>query len=93
MAGYFDEVLEIGETLNSRYDDLKSGRVKPIDGVLQPDLGADPTREPITAWERSEPTGNHLAYSQHAPPNPALFLASTQRLRASSPAHWPEQAL
>ena len=32
MAGYFDEVLEIRETLNSRYDDLKSGRVKPIDG-------------------------------------------------------------
>jgi hypothetical protein len=32
MAGYFDEVLQIRETLNSRYDDLKSGRVKPIDG-------------------------------------------------------------
>jgi predicted transcriptional regulator len=32
MAGYFDEVLQIRETLDSRYDDLKSGRVKPIDG-------------------------------------------------------------
>jgi hypothetical protein len=32
MAGYFDEVLQVRETLNSRYDDLKSGRVKPIDG-------------------------------------------------------------
>jgi predicted DNA-binding protein len=32
IAGYFDEVLQIRETLSSRYDDLKSGRVKPIDG-------------------------------------------------------------
>jgi len=32
MAAYSDKVLEIRETLNSRYDDLKSGRVKPIDG-------------------------------------------------------------
>jgi hypothetical protein len=32
MAGYFDEVFQIRETLSSRYDDLKSGRVKPIDG-------------------------------------------------------------
>jgi len=32
MAGYLDEVLQAREMLNSRYDDLKSGRVKPIDG-------------------------------------------------------------
>lgn len=32
MAGYFDEVRQIRETLDSRYDDLKSGRVKPIPG-------------------------------------------------------------
>ena len=32
MAGYFDEVLQAQEMLNSRYDDLKSGRVKPISG-------------------------------------------------------------
>jgi hypothetical protein len=32
MAAYFDEVLQAREMLNSRYDDLKSGRVKPIDG-------------------------------------------------------------
>jgi hypothetical protein len=30
MAGYFDEVLHVREVLNSRYDDLKSGKVKPI---------------------------------------------------------------
>src|SRR5262249_51531357 len=47
----------------------------------------------LTAWERPEPTGNHLAYFRHAPPNPLLFLASTHRLRASNPAQWPEQAL
>ena len=32
MAGYFDEVRQIRETLDSRYDDLKSGKVKPIPG-------------------------------------------------------------
>jgi len=32
MAGYFEEVAQTREMLNSRYDDLKSGRVKPIPG-------------------------------------------------------------
>jgi hypothetical protein len=32
MAGYFVEALQVREMLDSRYDDLKSGRVKPIDG-------------------------------------------------------------
>jgi predicted transcriptional regulator len=32
VAGYFDELAETRAMLNSRYDDLKSGRVKPIDG-------------------------------------------------------------
>jgi len=32
IAGYFDELAETREMLGSRYDDLKSGRVKPIDG-------------------------------------------------------------
>ncbi len=32
MAGYVDEVADIRATLDSRYDDLKSGRVKPISG-------------------------------------------------------------
>ena len=32
VAGYFNEVFQAREMLNSRYDDLKSGRVKPIDG-------------------------------------------------------------
>lgn len=30
MAGYFDELAQTREMLNSRYDDLKSGRVKPV---------------------------------------------------------------
>jgi len=30
LAGYFDELASTREMLNSRYDDLKSGRVKPI---------------------------------------------------------------
>ena len=32
MSAYFAEVLEIREILDSRYDDLESGRVKLIDG-------------------------------------------------------------
>ncbi len=31
-AGYLEEVAIVRKTLDSRYDDLKSGRVKPIDG-------------------------------------------------------------
>jgi hypothetical protein len=30
MAGYVTELVQTREMLNSRYDDLKSGRVKPI---------------------------------------------------------------
>jgi len=30
IEGYFDELAQTREMLNSRYDDLKSGRVKPI---------------------------------------------------------------
>jgi predicted DNA-binding protein len=32
MAGYLAEVIEVRSMLDSRYDDIKSGRVKPIDG-------------------------------------------------------------
>jgi predicted DNA-binding protein len=32
MAAYLNELVQTRELLNSRYDDLKSDRVKPIDG-------------------------------------------------------------
>jgi predicted DNA-binding protein len=32
MAGYVHELAQSRDMLNSRYDDLKDGRVKPIDG-------------------------------------------------------------
>jgi hypothetical protein len=32
VAGLLEEVAQARETLDSRYDDLKSGRVKPIPG-------------------------------------------------------------
>jgi len=32
LAGYFEELATLRSTLDSRYDDLKSGRVQPIDG-------------------------------------------------------------
>jgi len=32
MAGYLQELSEVRAMLDGRYDDLKSGRVKPLDG-------------------------------------------------------------
>lgn len=32
VAGYFDELARTRDMLDSRYDDLKGGKVKPIDG-------------------------------------------------------------
>jgi predicted DNA-binding protein len=32
MTDYLDELAEAREMLDSRYEDIKSGRVKPIDG-------------------------------------------------------------
>lgn len=32
MAAYLTEVAELRTTIDSRYDDIKSGRVKPLDG-------------------------------------------------------------
>jgi hypothetical protein len=32
LAGYLEEVVEVRSMLDSRYDEIKSGRVKPIDG-------------------------------------------------------------
>ena len=51
MAGYVDELLQAREVLNSRYDDLKSGRVKPIPG----DDVETYFREKSAAARRSQP--------------------------------------
>jgi len=32
MAGYFQELAQVREMLDSRYDEIKSGRVEPLDG-------------------------------------------------------------
>ena len=32
MAGYLAELAEVRDTLGNRYDEIKSGRAKPIDG-------------------------------------------------------------
>ena len=32
MAGYLAELAQLRTTLDGRYDDIKSGRVKPIEG-------------------------------------------------------------
>jgi hypothetical protein len=32
MTGYLDDLAEVREMLDTRYDDVKSGRIQPIDG-------------------------------------------------------------
>ena len=32
LAGYLTEIAEVREMLDGRYDEIKSGRVRPIDG-------------------------------------------------------------
>lgn len=32
LAGYFEDLAEVRRMLDSRYDDIKSGQVKPVDG-------------------------------------------------------------
>lgn len=32
LSGYLEELASLRETLDTRYDDLKDGRVQPIDG-------------------------------------------------------------
>ena len=32
ISGYFEELSQTRSILDSRYDDVKSGRVKPVDG-------------------------------------------------------------
>lgn len=32
LTGYFEEIGTLRSTLDARYDDLKNGRVQPIDG-------------------------------------------------------------
>jgi hypothetical protein len=34
MAGYLQEVTEVRPMLDSRYDDIKSGRVTPVEGEV-----------------------------------------------------------
>jgi hypothetical protein len=51
VAGYFDELAQTGEMLDRRYDDLKSGRVKPIHS----DEVKAYFREKSAAMRRSQP--------------------------------------
>jgi len=53
VAGYLDELARTRITLNSRYDDLKSGRVKPIS---REEVVAH-FREKGAAVSKAEPTG------------------------------------
>jgi hypothetical protein len=32
MAGYFEELAQTRQTLDGRYDDIKSGKLQPVDG-------------------------------------------------------------
>lgn len=52
VAGYFDELAQTRQMLDSRYDDLKSGRLKPIPG----DEVEAYFREKSAAARRSQPS-------------------------------------
>ncbi len=52
VEGYFDELAQTRETLNSRYDNLRSGGVKPIPG----DEVEAYFRKKSAAARRSQPT-------------------------------------
>jgi hypothetical protein len=52
VAGYFDELAQTRQMLDGRYDDLKSGRVKPIPG----DEVEAYFREKSAAARRSQPS-------------------------------------
>jgi hypothetical protein len=54
LAGYFAEALQVREMLNSRYHDLKSGKVKPIPG----DKVEAYFREKSAAVRRSQQPGS-----------------------------------
>jgi predicted DNA-binding protein len=54
VEGYFDELAQTREILNSRYDDLKNGRVKPIPG----DEVEAYFQEKSTAARRSQQPGS-----------------------------------
>jgi hypothetical protein len=56
IAGYFEQLTQTREMLNRRYDDLKSGRVKPVSG----DEVAAHFREKSAAL-RSQPRSNRNA--------------------------------
>jgi predicted DNA-binding protein len=51
VEGYFEELAQTREMLNSRYDELKNGRVKPIPG----DEVVAHFREKSAAARRSQP--------------------------------------
>lgn len=51
VAGYFDELAQTRDMLDSRYDDLKSGRVKPIPG------------DEVEAWFREKSAAARLRLS------------------------------
>ena len=53
LIGYFDELTYTREMLDRRYDDLESGRVKPIDGEEAYQL----LMEKAEAGRRTQPTG------------------------------------
>ena len=49
MAGYFDELARVREMLDTRYDEMKSGKVQLIDGAE----AFDRLRAKSEAWRKS----------------------------------------
>ena len=63
MAGYVDELVEVRELLNNRYDDLKSGRVKALPG----DEVEAHFREKSAAARRPSPVYDRICFPSRSP--------------------------
>src|SRR5208283_1440897 len=53
LAGYLAEVAEVREMLDGRYDEIKSGRVKPVDGEAFFDGLRQRENELLQGWRQA----------------------------------------
>lgn len=74
MAGYLQELSEVRAMLDGRYDDLNSGRVKPVDGEeafaklrqKSKERRGEATQEYTTADWKSQNLLRSLRKTEHA---------------------------
>ena len=81
LVGYLEELVSLRETLDSRYDDLKDGRVKPIMGGLSFGIACRKGYElllPADNGPEAALVEGVSAYPIHTLPEAVEFLKGTQ---------------